>query len=160
MGFNYAHNDTADMLYSFKDSLVAPNKLEDGNHTYCRFVSGNFANKGNMSSSGTSCGSGHYDCWDLGSERLPSGTYSRTMTPYYYDANEWNNDHQITDANVLADLKSMTREKRYVYLMIGPKIANGISSGSAYGAAIGSTMCLYSTRVELVFRLTGNAFNT
>lgn len=73
------------MLYSFKDSIQAPSKLEDGNVAYCRFTSNNFANKGNMSSGGTSCGYGHYDCWDLDSEKLPSGTYSRAMTPYYYD---------------------------------------------------------------------------
>jgi hypothetical protein len=53
----------------------------------------------------------------------------------------------------------MVRNKRYVYLMIGPRIANGISSSATYGAQVGATICVYSTKVELVFRLTGAAFN-
>lgn len=86
LGFDFSHNDTADILYSFKDALEAPSKLEDGHYAFCRFISNGFANKGNMSSGGTPCGFGHYDCWDLANvSGLPSGTYSRTMTPYYYD---------------------------------------------------------------------------
>lgn len=58
LGFDYAHNNTADILYSFKDQIETPNKLTDGNYAYCRFTSNDFANEGEMTSSGVHCGNG------------------------------------------------------------------------------------------------------
>lgn len=156
LGYNFAHNDTSDILYKFSDSPLLPKDLETGTYGYCRLCDGYFANKGQMSSGGTSCGYGHYDPWNLAGSTT---VYSRTMTPYFYDQTEWDNDHQVSDADVLEQLKLAASSSRYVYMLIGPRIGNGISSSSTYGASVGSVMAAYTTRVELVLRLTGNAYN-
>lgn len=98
--------------------------------------------------------------WNLVDD-VNSSTYARAKTPYYYNGEyEYYNDHEIIDANVLADLKSKVRMNRYVYLMIGPRIANGIASSQyTYGMAIGAKSVIYTTRVELVFKVTGSPFN-
>lgn len=160
--FDFAHNDTSDIMYSFRDSLGKPSDLTAGNFGYCRFCGG-FANRGAGGNGGTAVGFGNYDPWDLSSKVSGNTLRLASVIKYCYTpasagepVTEWYADHQITDANVLNDLRQSSARGNPVYLAIGPRIANGISSSQAYGVEVGNTFCVFATRVELVLKVTNN----
>ncbi len=155
LGFDYAHNGSSDLCYRFMSSVQPPSALEQGNVGAVALA--NAGNKGNVSNNGAVIGYGKYDGYGLAT--AAGKLYDKTNILYYYDRSQWTVDHEVTDANVLSDLKAATGAGRYVWLMYGGRICNGISSTQTYGMVPGSTSAAYVTRVELVFKISGKKWN-
>lgn len=156
LGFDYAHNGSSDLCYRFMSSVQPPSALEQGNVGAVALCQ--VGNKGNVSNRGAVVGNGKLDVYGLAT--AAGSLYDRTNIRYYYDKTQWTVDHEVTDANVLSDLKAAAGAGRYVWLMYGGRICNGISSAAGtYGMAMGATSAAYATRVELVFKISGKKWN-
>jgi hypothetical protein len=154
---NKAHYNTSDMLYKFQSQLGVPSDL-DTNYNYCRFCNG-FANQGKVSSGGEVLGYAAYDPYNIVSY---SNWWYHAKLPIYYNGtyDGFINEHTL-DATALAQLKQAAAQSRYVWMIIGPRIINGIADPSLgiYGMDPGTRTCVYTSNVELVLTLSGNKYN-
>lgn len=163
LGFSEAHNGSSDVLYRFLpgDGEAAPSALGQG--ATAAFALCSFANKGALSTKGENVGYGDYDVFALdpgGPLSTTPAVLNRIHVCYYYDKAEWSADREVTDAGALAELDAACEAGRYVRLLYGGRICNGIASSlGTEGMAQGGTSTAYATRVELVLRLSGAAWN-
>lgn len=160
LAFNYSHNGTSHVLFKFYDSEPPVNGLGSG---YGELDTQPDANNGEGTASGKAVSDMAYDVWDLATHAAQYSTGRSEVDVYGYQQQVLHNnptpfDYEITGA-MKTSLFRLAGEKRHVWMLIGYKLANGISGSGTYGIAVGSRVLAFAQAPQLVFKITGAKFN-
>lgn len=165
MAFNFSYNNFTQLRYRFFDAMPSVGDLGSG---YGSLDIIGDANHGEGTSGGAqTSNSWAYDPWNVQTNSGASPYYDYGQLQIYYWAdlpssvfpNQSYFDYEITDANVLAQLKSAMHTHRHVWMLCGFNLGNGLSGSATYGAQQGSRVLSYITQVQLVFKVSSAKFN-